>query len=507
MWFFYVMRALLRRSALGVWVGIAMVCLSSISGNTQSVGEGVTPGISSSARPLPEFKINLATHKLANGLEVVVLPDHRAPVVTHMIWYKIGSADEAPGESGLAHFLEHLMFKGTPTYPGDVFSKTVAALGGQENAFTSSDYTAYYQQVPKKHLRQMMQFESDRMVNLDLKKEMILAERNVILEERALRVDSHPEAQLEESLDALLFINHPYGRPVIGWTHEIEALDADKAMRFYRTYYAPNNAILVVAGDVIPEEVFKMAEETYGRFSANPSIPTERQRPKEPPLPGLRKVSLADPRVQQESLQRVWLAPSVTTSASEAYALEVLAEILGGGQISWLYRSLVFEQAVALSVSAWFQDFSVDATRFGIYAIPAENIALEVLEERLEQSIETLLEEGLTEALLERSKYRILAQAVYMSDQQARLARLFGSGLTTGQSVEALQAWPQKIAQVTLEEVRKAGRLYLARGKGVVAFLCREEQCSGQKGTEVRAEGGSPNSVEVDESEAPPVVH
>ena len=196
-----------------------------------------------------------ATFTLPNGLQVVVIPDHRTPVVTHMLWYKVGSADETPGKSGLAHFLEHLMFKGTAKHPAGEFSKTVLRVGGNENAFTSTDYTGYFQRVPREQLASMMEFEADRMTGLVLKDENVLPERDVVLEEFNMRVANNPDARLTEQIMAALYLNHPYGRPVIGWRQEIEKLDREDALAFYKRFYAPNNAILVIAGDVEPKEI------------------------------------------------------------------------------------------------------------------------------------------------------------------------------------------------------------------------------------------------------------
>src|SRR5947209_9741011 len=197
---------------------------------------------------------------LANGLEVVVVPDHRTPVVTHMMWYKVGSADETAGKSGLAHFLEHLMFKGTAKHPAGEFSQTVLRIGGNENAFTSLDYTGYFQRVPREQLAKMMEFEADRMTGLILKDENVLPERDVVLEEFNMRVANNPDARLTEQIMAALYLNHPYGRPVIGWRQEIEKLDREDALAFYKRFYAPNNAILVIAGDVDAKEIRPMVE-------------------------------------------------------------------------------------------------------------------------------------------------------------------------------------------------------------------------------------------------------
>ncbi|MCJ9703883.1 insulinase family protein, partial [Bradyrhizobium sp. SHOUNA76] len=223
-----------------------------------------------------------ASFTLGNGMQVVVIPDHRTPVVTEMIWYKVGSADETPGKSGLAHFLEHLMFKGTSKHPVGEFSQTVLRVGGNENASTSVDYTNYYQRVPKEQLPTMMEFEADRMTGLILKDENVLPERDVVLEEYNMRVANNPDARLNEQIMAALYLNHPYGRPVIGWHQEIEKLDREDALAFYRRFYAPNNAILVIAGDVEAADIRPLVERNFGSIPAQPAIPARRVRPQEP---------------------------------------------------------------------------------------------------------------------------------------------------------------------------------------------------------------------------------
>src|ERR1700720_1956075 len=250
-----------------------------------------------------------ASFTLGNGLQVVVIPDHRTPVVTQMIWYKVGSADETPGKSGLAHFLEHLMFKGTSKHPAGEFSQTVLRIGGNENAFTSVDYTGYYQRVPREQLAKMMEFEAGRMTGLILKDENVLPERDVVLEEYNMRVANNPEARLIEQIMAALYLNHPYGRPVIGWHQEIEQLGREDALAFYKRFYAPNNAILVIAGDVDAADVRPMVERTFGEVAAQPAIPARRIRPQEPEPIAPRTVTLSDPRVEQPSVKRYFLVP------------------------------------------------------------------------------------------------------------------------------------------------------------------------------------------------------
>src|SRR5579862_4541929 len=251
---------------------------------------------------------NVSHFTLENGLEVVVIPDHRTPVVTHMIWYKVGSADETPGKSGLAHFLEHLMFKGTAKNPAGRFSQAVAAVGAHENAFTSNDYTGYYQRIPSGQLKSMMDYEADRMNGLKLTDAVVLPERDVILEEESMRIENNPRARLGVQIDAALYLNHPYGKPTIGWRHEMERLTRDDAIGFYRRWYAPNDAVVVVAGDVEPDQALKFAEETYGKLAPNHSIVT-RERPQEPPPAAVRSLTLADPHVEQPMLQRAYLVP------------------------------------------------------------------------------------------------------------------------------------------------------------------------------------------------------
>src|SRR3984893_15230438 len=257
--------------------------------------------------------LDVAHFTLGNGLEVVVIPDHRTPVVTHMVWYKVGSADETAGKSGLAHFLEHLMFNGTKKNPLGRYSQTVATLGGQENAFTTDDYTTYYQRIPRERLKTLMAFESYRMTGLVLTDAVVRPELQVVLEEQNMRVANNPGARLYEQMEAALYLNHPYGRPVIGWRHEIEKLDREGALAFYRRFYSPNNAILVVAGDVTANEVKTLAEETYGKVERVVEV-GPRGRAKEPLPEAARTVTLADPRVTQPSLRRIYLAPSATSA-------------------------------------------------------------------------------------------------------------------------------------------------------------------------------------------------
>ncbi len=316
-------------------------------------------------------KPDIGHFTLANGLEVVVVPDHRAPVVTHMVWYKVGAADETPGKSGLAHFLEHLMFKGTAKNPAGRFSQAVASVGGQENAFTTQDYTGYFQRVSRENLKTLMEFEADRMTGLVLTDEAVAPELKVVLEEHNQRVANNPRARLSEQIDAALYLNHPYGKPVIGWRHEIEKLNRDDAMAFYRRFYTPNNAVLVVAGDVTTDEVRTLAEADLrqgrqGRRDRRRGS-GRRSRRRSPPATSRWPIRAS----QQPSLSRAYLVPSSTTAKpGESEALEVLAFILGHGNTSRLYRTLVVERELAVGAGGWYSGTALDATQFGVYGSP-----------------------------------------------------------------------------------------------------------------------------------------
>src|SRR5918995_3172801 len=339
-----------------------------------STGSAVAQTTVTSERP--------ASFTLDNGLQVVVIADRRTPVVTQMIWYKVGSADETPGKSGLAHFLEHLMFKGTSKHPAGEFSKTVLRIGGNENAFTSLDYTGYFQRVPREQLGKMMEFEADRMTGLILKDENVLPERDVVLEEYNMRVANNPDSRLSEQIMAALYLNHPYGRPVIGWRQEIEKLDREDALAFYKRFYAPNNAILVVAGDVELKEIRAMVERTYGDIPAQPAISAHRIQPQEPVPAAPPPVTLSDPRVEQTSVRRYYLVPSANTAAAgESPALDVLAQLMGSGANSYLYRALVIDKQLAVSAGAGYQGTALDATQFVISASPKPGVEFSQIEQ------------------------------------------------------------------------------------------------------------------------------
>ena len=418
----------------------------------------------------------IVNFRLGNGLEVVVIPDHRAPVATHMVWYRNGSADDPPGKSGIAHFLEHLMFKGTDAHPQGEFSRVIAELGGQENAFTGNDYTAYFQRVAKQHLGVMMEFEADRMTGLALTDDIIAPERDVVLEERRMHCDADPGALLGEAVQSALFTHHPYGAPIIGWSHEIEGLTRADALAYYERFYTPQNAILVVAGDVEAGEVRRLAETTYGKIKPRVEAPS-RQRPKEPPPVARRTVTVNDEKVEQPSWQRCYLAPSYHTAApGEAEALEVLAHILGGGQTSLLYRVLTLEEKVAVTIGAHYMGSALDETRLFLYGLPTPGVSLEELDAAVDRALARFLAEGVDAEALERAKTRLVADAIYAQDSQAMLARWYGASLATGLGMDDVRQWPARIEAVEAASVLAAAKKHLDRRRAVTGFLKPDDQ-------------------------------
>ncbi len=410
------------------------------------------------------------TFTLDNGLQVVVIANKRAPIVTHMVWYKVGAADEAPGESGNAHFLEHLMFKGTKTLGPGEFSKIVALNGGRENAFTGQDFTGYYQTVARDRLEIVMRHEADRMTNLVLRDDIVLPERDVVLEERRSRVDNAPGAQLGEMMDAVLYLNHPYRLPVIGWEHEIRALNTETALAFYRRWYAPNNAILIVAGDVTGAEVRALAEKHYGPIPAR-AVP-ERRRVAEPPQHAARRVALESAQVRQPSLTLRYLAPSYGSGGGkQAYALQVLEEILDGGATSRLYRSLVVEQGLATSAGANYNPTGLDSGTMSFYVSPRAEVPIERVEAALRAEIARLLEHGVDADEVAKAKKRLSASAVYARDSLSTAPNIFGRALTTGSSVADVEAWPERIEAVTAEDILAAARAVLRDESSVTGLL------------------------------------
>ena len=407
---------------------------------------------------------------LSNGMQVVVVTNERAPVVVHMVWYKVGAADEPIGKSGIAHFLEHLMFKGTKSVPSGEFSKIIARNGGMDNAFTSQDYTAYFQKVARNKLELVMRLEADRMTNLTLTDKEVLPERDVILEERRSRTDNDPGAQLYEASRAALFINHPYRFPVIGWKHEIAALTTKDAIDFYRKYYVPNNAILIVAGDVTVERLKPLAEKFYGVIERGPRI--LRERPSEPPQLAARRLEMKNARVGQPNWSRYYTAPSYRLAkGNEAYALQIFSKIIGGGTTSRLYKKLVVEMGIAVSATAWFNPDQLDLGSFGLAFSPSSGVTLKTVENALSDEIEKFLKDGITVDEVARAKKTLVARAVYALDSLGTAPNIIGRALATGRTLEDIESWPERIKAVTVDDVNRAARETLIERRSVTNIL------------------------------------
>ena len=428
---------------------------------------------------LAERYDNVTTFTLDNGMQVVVIEDHRAPVVQHMVWYRAGSADEPKGSSGVAHFLEHLLFKATDKMEAGEFSATVAANGGRDNAFTSFDYTAYHQRVAADRLELMMRMESDRMKNIRLTPENIRTERDVIIEERNQRTENSPQALFSEQMKAAQYLNHRYGTPIIGWMHEMRELDLDDALRFYELYYSPNNAILVVSGDVEPDNVRALAETYYGVIPANPDLP-DRLRTAEPRQNAERRVLFRDARVAQPYVSRSYLAPERDAGAQEdAAALTILAEILGGGTTSYLAEKMQFETQVATYTAAFYSAVSLDDTTFNVIAVPSEGVSLQEVEAAIDDTMRRFLEEGVDGKQLERIKFQIRASQIYAQDNVDGIANRYGRALSSGLTVADIQAWPDVLDAVTAEDIMAAARDVFDRDASVTGWLMRPDAATG----------------------------
>jgi zinc protease len=420
---------------------------------------------------ITRFDEQVSTFDLDNGMEVVVIEDHRAPVVVHMMWYRAGSADEQPGVSGVAHFLEHLLFKATDNMEAGEFSKTVAANGGSDNAFTSYDYTAYFQRVASDRLELMMQMEADRMVNLRLTEADILTEREVIIEERNQRTENDPNALFGEQASAALYMNHRYGVPVIGWRHEMETLELPDTLEYYEQFYAPNNAILIVAGDVTPQEVKEMAERHYGPLKANPVL-EPRARPQEPVHNVERRLVFEDPRVSQPYVRRSYLAPERDSEDQKtAAALMLGANLLGDGQTSFMTQKLQFEDKTAVFATAYYRGTSLDDTSFTTIVVPVPGVSLSEAEAQMDAGLEEFMETPIDQAHLARIKSQMRASRIYAKDNVQGLANSYGRALTSGLTIADILAWPDVVESITEEDIKSAMRTALNNKSSVTGWL------------------------------------
>jgi zinc protease len=417
---------------------------------------------------------------LPNGLHVVVVPNHLSPVVVQAVVYKAGAADGLPGKNGIAHFLEHLMFKGTQTLAQGQFSREVDRRGGTDNAYTSQDVTVFHQEIAKEHLELIMRMEADRMVNLRLTDAIVLPERDVILQERGERIDNQPGARLGEAVDAALYLNHPYGLPVIGWRHEMEAYTTQDALTFYKRFYEPGNAMLVVGGDVTVEEVRRLANKYFGAIPKGQGV--TRQRLQEPPPIAPRRVSLRDERVRQPYLIRSYLAPNLRNAkGNEGYALTVLSEILTGGTAGRLYRRMVIEQQSALGIDTGYDGGPYDIGRFNVYATPRQGGALAAVEQEIDRQIAALLKDGVTDQEVADAKRRLQISAIKARDSISGPVFIVAEALGKGRTLADVQAWPERIEAVTASDVlAAAAQIFKPENSVTGTLLPKAAQEAGQ---------------------------
>ena len=402
-------------------------------------------------------------------MQVLVIPDHRAPVVTQMLLFKVGSVDDPPGVSGLAHFFEHMMFRGTKAVPGDQYAQTVAKNGGDDNAFTTHDYTAFYEQIAVDRLKLAMDLEADRMANLDLSDSSVSTERDVVLEERRMRVDNNPQTQLGEQIAAELHMSHPYGRPVIGWAEEIRRIDRVSAQAFYDHHYAPNNAILVLAGDITPDQVRDLAQAEYGKVPARELQP--RAEFSEPPRMAETRMTVQRPDAPVPIFSRTYRVPSYAQAApGQAEGFETLSQVLGGDQTAALYRILVDQKKLASDAGASYDGYARDAAEFSVYAVPRPGVSLETLEKAVDQVLQdfTVTQPAATD--LNRAKTQLVASVTYRRDSQYSMATAYGTALMIGLTVDDVNEWPARIRAVNGAGVQKAAQS-LNRRNAVTAYL------------------------------------
>ncbi len=414
---------------------------------------------------------NAKQFELKNGLQVVVIENKRAPVVSQMIWYNVGSIDEEYGKSGLAHFLEHLMFKGTKKYPGGYYSKYISTNGGTENAFTSFDYTAYYQIVPSEHLEKIVELEADRMVNLTLTSEQVETEKKVILEERYQRIDSRPSSILDESIRKSLFPNHTYGTPIIGWEHEIKALTKNDVRKFYNDYYNPKNAILILSGDVSLKKAKEYSKKYFGKIKNKNQKDIERIKLNDPDLKTNIRINYDDENVKQKIWKRSFKTFSYRESIKNGIALDLGLKILSGGSTSILYTELVEKKKLVSSIGGYYQGMTRDKATVNFYAIPNENTKIDDLEKHIYNIMQKSLVDGITEDKFKLQKKKYDYESVYLRDSIFQPAQIIGEALSIGIELEEIESWNEFLNEITLDDVKNELKKFLNNKNYVTGLL------------------------------------
>jgi zinc protease len=415
------------------------------------------------------------TFTLANGLQVIVLPSRRAPLVSQTLVYRVGSADEIPGQTGAAHFLEHMMFKGTATMGPGEFSKTISRNGGRDNAYTTYDQTGYYQTIASDRLEMIVRMEAERMTGLRLAEKEMTPERQVVLEERRTRTENVPAELLDEAVrEALFGHNKPYGMPISGTPDDIKKLGLRELQAFYQRYYAPNNAVLLIAGDTTTEAVRRLVDKYYGPIPARKVEP--RKRPSEPGPNLPHRVVRADARVAEPHWARDYIAPSYKMGETQhAYALQILARLFGGGETSRLGRTLVLEKKYALAATAGYSASAIGLSSFGIAVEPAPLRPIVDIEAAVTEQQKRLLDGGVTAQELERAQNQMLAGAIFAQDSMASGPRIYANMLGIGGTTQDVEAWPQRISSVTADQVVAAARHVWQDNKCVTSLLAPAE--------------------------------
>lgn len=413
---------------------------------------------------------NSKSFDLSNGLKVVVVENNRAPVVSSMIWYNVGSIDEDYGKSGVAHFLEHLMFKGTSKFPGNYFSNYISKNGGTENAFTSFDYTAYYQIVPSENIEKIIELEADRMKNLTISKKQIATEKNVILEERNQRIDSDPSSMLDESMRKSLFSNHTYGRPIIGWRHEIENLTYEDVFQFYKEYYRPSNATLILSGDITLQESKKLVKKYFGKIKPNKEK-LKRNYLIDPPINAKILLDLKHPNVSQKIWKRIYKTNSITSSITNAMALDIGLDIIAGGRNSFLYKKLVNEKKIVSAVGGYFQGLSKGPGLIYFYAIPNEDVKVSVIEKQIREIFEFAVKGGITEEIFLAKKKEYYYDSIYQRDGITKPAQIIGEALSIGLKLNEVEKWDSYLDDLSLSDVYLALEKFLENDEYVTGIL------------------------------------
>ncbi len=427
-----------------------------------------------SAPAFADAKLATESFMLDNGLEVIVIPNHRIPAVSQMIWYKVGAADDPAGKSGLAHFHEHTMFLGTAKHKDGDYAAIAASHGGDENAFTGHDATAYFINIPKEELPLVMELEADRMNALTPSDAAMVKEKQVIIEERRMRIENSPDATLSEQMSAALFRNHPYHIPVIGWMSEMEGLNKDDVLAFHQAWYHPNNAVLILSGDITAAEAKPLVEKYYGVLP-KVDVP-KRQWAVEPPQNVARRLVMHHASVRQPSWGRSYVAPSVAFGKKEdAMALFVLAEILGDGKTSRMYQSLVVDQKLASGIDVNYGGFDIGPSTLDFAASPQLNVSLETLEHAVDKELAKLRTAPISDAEMLRAKTLLKAESVYARDSLTSMARIMGTIRLCGLDRDYFSHWNEMIEAVTKEQVMQAAKDTLVETQSVTAFLLPEE--------------------------------